>query len=181
MFNIGGGEMIAIFLLALLVLGPERLPKAMGQVGRAVAQMRKLSSGFQDEIRRAMDPIEAPFRPGQETLKPAITDEVRVVNTEPEPVEPEPVELAKPVEPEPTEAVELAKPPVLDEPDDPEAPVAVEPATETLVVQTWNQAFRSYNFSYSATLAIFSVVLSFLLVLVYIRLTVRPEGVAGRN
>jgi multiple sugar transport system permease protein len=53
--------------------------------------------------------------------------------------------------------------------------------TETLVVQTWNEAFRSYNFSYSATLAIFSVVLSFLLVLVYIRLTVRPEGVAGRT
>jgi multiple sugar transport system permease protein len=53
--------------------------------------------------------------------------------------------------------------------------------TETLVVQTWNEAFRSYKFSYSATLAIFSVVLSFLLVLVYIRLTVRPEGVAGRT
>ncbi len=102
MFNIGSGEMIVIFLLALLVLGPERLPKAMGQVGRAVAQMRKLSSGFQDEIRRAMDPIEAPFRPGQETLHgpvPAITDEVRVVASD------EAVDLAKtdedtPVEPE---------------------------------------------------------------------------------
>jgi sec-independent protein translocase protein TatB len=94
MFNIGSGEMLVIFLLALLVLGPERLPKAMGQVGRAVAQMRKLSSGFQDEIRRAMDPIEAPFRPGEETLQgpvPAITDEVRVVATE----ETEPVVLAK--------------------------------------------------------------------------------------
>jgi Tat protein translocase TatB subunit len=124
MFNIGGGEMIVIFLLALLVLGPERLPKAMGQVGRAVAQMRKLSSGFQDEIRRAMDPIEAPFRPGQETLKPAITDEVRVVNTEPAP---DPVALAKP-------EADLAPPPELDEPADPDAPVAVEPATETLVV-----------------------------------------------
>lgn len=85
MFNIGGGEMVVIFLLALLVLGPERLPKAMGQVGRAVGQMRKLSSGFQDEIRRAMDPIDAPFRPGEETLKgpmPSITDEVRVVATD---------------------------------------------------------------------------------------------------
>jgi sec-independent protein translocase protein TatB len=132
MFNIGGGEMIAIFLLALLVLGPERLPKAMGQVGRAVAQMRKLSSGFQDEIRRAMDPIEAPFRPGQETLKPAITDEVRVVAT----AEPEPdavVDLAK-SDPEPEPAVDLAEPPELDEPSDPEAPVGIEPSTETLVV-----------------------------------------------
>jgi sec-independent protein translocase protein TatB len=113
MFNIGSGEMVVIFLLALLVLGPERLPKAMGQVGRAVAQMRKLSSGFQDEIRRAMDPIEAPFRPGEETLSgpvPAITDEVRVVAT---------------VEDEPADRVELAKAPAevpVVEPEDAPAP-----------------------------------------------------------
>jgi len=83
MFNIGGAELLVILLLALLILGPERLPKAMGQVGRYVAQLRKMSSGFQDEIKRAMDPVSAPFRPGQETLKgrrPAIEDEVRVVN-----------------------------------------------------------------------------------------------------
>jgi sec-independent protein translocase protein TatB len=117
MFNIGSGEMIVIFLLALLVLGPERLPKAMGQVGRAVAQMRKLSGGFQDEIRRAMDPIEAPFRPGEETLHgpvPAITDEVRVVAT------------ADP-EPDPEPAVSLEKADADDE-------VAVEPATRAPVV-----------------------------------------------
>ena len=116
MFNIGGGEMVVIFLLALLVLGPERLPKAMGQVGRAVAQMRKLSSGFQDEIRRAMDPIEAPFRPGEQTLPgpmPSITDEVRVVAT------------ADEAEPE-------AEPVVLDKA--PDADVAVEPGTGTPVV-----------------------------------------------
>lgn len=116
MFNIGSGEMVVIFLLALLVLGPERLPKAMGQVGRAVAQMRKLSSGFQDEIRRAMDPIEAPFRPGEETLQgpvPAITDEVRVVATEDPAEPPEPVVLAK---------------------ADPDAETAVEPETGAPVV-----------------------------------------------
>lgn len=119
MFNVGSGEMLVIFLLALLVLGPERLPKAMGQVGRAVAQMRKLSSGFQDEIRRAMDPIEAPFRPGEQTLHgpvPSITDEVRVVNAEPEPA----VTLDKASEP-----VDLP-----DADDD----VAVEPTTGALVV-----------------------------------------------
>ncbi len=124
MFNIGGGEMVVIFLLALLVLGPERLPKAMGQVGRAVAQMRRLSSGFQDEIRRAMDPIEAPFRPGEETLSgpmPSITDEVRVVSTD-EPDAPD----------EGPEPVVLAKGPVTD--DDTAAEAAVEPETQALVV-----------------------------------------------
>lgn len=125
MFNVGSGEMLVIFLLALLVLGPERLPKAMGQVGRAVAQMRRLSSGFQDEIRRAMDPIEAPFRPGEQTLHgpvPSITDEVRVVNTEPEPA----VSLDKASEP-----VDLP-----DADDD----VAVEPTTGALVVDDGDDA-----------------------------------------
>lgn len=131
MFNIGGGEMVAIFLLALLVLGPERLPKAMGQVGKAVAQMRKLSSGFQDEIRRAMDPIEAPFRPGEQTLSgpmPAVTDEVRVVATDTDPPatttdtgDDGPVDLAKAPAPavEPVAAAEPA--PVIPAP--PRAPV----------------------------------------------------------
>jgi sec-independent protein translocase protein TatB len=106
-FNVGAGEMVVVFLLALIVLGPERLPKAMGQVGRYVAQMRKLSSGFQDEIRRAMDPMDAPFRPGEQTLSgpvPAVTDEVKVVasatETDPDPAPEaaaaEPVDLAKP-------------------------------------------------------------------------------------
>ena len=133
MFNIGGGEMIVIFLLALLVLGPERLPKAMGQVGRAVAQMRKLSSGFQDEIRRAMDPMDAPFRPGEQTLSgpvPSVTDEVRVVSTGPD----EPTDTdTTPGTDAPSDL--LAKPPATDHPDDPAAPTAVEPETDALVVE----------------------------------------------
>jgi sec-independent protein translocase protein TatB len=82
MFNVGGGEMLVILLLALLVLGPERLPKAMGQVGRYVAELRKLSSGFQDEIRRAMDPEDGPFPPGEERLPGPVTtrgEEVRAI------------------------------------------------------------------------------------------------------
>lgn len=84
MFNIGSGELLVLLLLGLLVLGPERLPRAMGQVGRYVAQMRKLSSGFQDEIKRAMDPQDVPFRPGEERLRPGnVADEVRVVGVDP--------------------------------------------------------------------------------------------------
>lgn len=104
MFNIGGGEMVVIFLLALLVLGPERLPKAMGQVGRTVAQLRRMSSGFQDEIRRAMDPMDAPFRPGEQTLKGPIDapgDEVRVVSRDDD--APAPTDLTKPERPETAE------------------------------------------------------------------------------
>lgn len=86
MFNIGGGELLVILLLGLLVLGPERLPKAIGQVGRYIAQLRALSSGFQDEIRRAMDPADAPFRPGEEKARARpVDEEVRVVGVDPLP------------------------------------------------------------------------------------------------
>ncbi len=83
MFNVGGGELFAILLLGLLILGPERLPKAMGEIGKYVAQLRRLSSGFQDEIRRAMDPDDAPFRPGEERLGAGnVDDEVRVIGAD---------------------------------------------------------------------------------------------------
>ncbi len=55
MSNIGGTELLAVLLLALLVLGPERLPKAAREIGRFVRKARQMSSGFQDEIRKAID------------------------------------------------------------------------------------------------------------------------------
>ncbi|MET0902945.1 MAG: Sec-independent protein translocase protein TatB [Acidimicrobiales bacterium] len=58
MFNIGGGELIVIMLLALIVLGPKRLPEAARQVGKVMADLRRLSSGFQNEVRTALDSVE---------------------------------------------------------------------------------------------------------------------------
>lgn len=55
MFNVGGPEVLVILLLALIVLGPSRLPDAARQLGRARAELRKLSSGFQEELRTAFD------------------------------------------------------------------------------------------------------------------------------
>ena len=55
MFNLGAGEVLVILLLALIVLGPQRLPEAAKQVGRFTGEIRKLSSGFQAEIKAAFD------------------------------------------------------------------------------------------------------------------------------
>lgn len=137
MFNVGGGEMVALFLLALVVLGPERLPKAMGQVGRAVGQLRRMSSGFQDEIRRAMDPDDAPFRPGEEVLSgppPGIEDEVRVVGADPETDVPDGDPATAVDHPDADPATAAEEPPDLvpgDVPDDdspPPPPVGLPPA-----------------------------------------------------
>ncbi len=51
-------EVIAILLVALIVLGPAKLPEAARQVGKAVTELRRVSSGFQRELREAVqDPI----------------------------------------------------------------------------------------------------------------------------
>ena len=55
MFNIGSGEFLVIFLIALIVLGPEKLPDAAKKVGKVMGDLRKMSTGFQQEMRQAMD------------------------------------------------------------------------------------------------------------------------------
>jgi sec-independent protein translocase protein TatB len=58
MFNIGGGELLVIVLIALIVLGPQRLPDAMRTVGRVVGEVRRISTGFQQELRDAFEDSE---------------------------------------------------------------------------------------------------------------------------
>jgi sec-independent protein translocase protein TatB len=58
MFNIGGGELLVIVLVALIVLGPQRLPDAMRTFGRVVGEVRRISSGFQQELRDAFEDSE---------------------------------------------------------------------------------------------------------------------------
>ena len=57
MFNVGGPEILVIFLVALIVLGPQQLPKAMRTFGSVMAEVRKVSSSFQAEMRSAMDTV----------------------------------------------------------------------------------------------------------------------------
>jgi sec-independent protein translocase protein TatB len=57
MFNVGGGELIVIFLVALIVLGPDKLPKAAKQAGNFMGQIRRMSDGFRAELQSAMDDV----------------------------------------------------------------------------------------------------------------------------
>lgn len=64
MFNLQGSEIIFILLLALVVLGPEKLPGAIKRVTQTYAELRKLGTGFQDEFKAAID---QPMREMRET------------------------------------------------------------------------------------------------------------------
>ena len=61
--SLGPAEILVILVVALIVLGPKRLPEAGRQVGRALAEMRKWSQGFKDEIRTAIEPDVTPSPP----------------------------------------------------------------------------------------------------------------------
>jgi sec-independent protein translocase protein TatB len=57
MFNLGGSEVIVILLIALIVLGPEKLPDAARKVGNVMGELRRMSTGFQQEFRDAVDDV----------------------------------------------------------------------------------------------------------------------------
>ena len=50
MFEVGFTELLLIFALALIVLGPERLPKLAQQVGRWVGRARAMARQFRDQL-----------------------------------------------------------------------------------------------------------------------------------
>ncbi|MBO4311524.1 MAG: twin-arginine translocase subunit TatB [Desulfovibrionaceae bacterium] len=47
MFGIGGTELLVIFIVALLVLGPQSLPKIAKSLGKALGEFRRVSTEFQ--------------------------------------------------------------------------------------------------------------------------------------
>jgi len=55
MGSVGAPELLVIFLVALIVLGPERLPGIARQMGKAMAEFRRVTSGFEEQVRSAFD------------------------------------------------------------------------------------------------------------------------------
>jgi sec-independent protein translocase protein TatB len=72
-FNLSGSEIIVILLLALVVLGPEKLPEALRRAGRTYAELKKLSSGFQSEMRSAFEEPVQEMRQTADLLRQAAT------------------------------------------------------------------------------------------------------------
>ncbi len=64
MFNIQGSELIFLLLVALVILGPEKLPDAVRKFTKAYSEFKKMASGFQGEFRQVLD---EPMRELRET------------------------------------------------------------------------------------------------------------------
>ena len=48
--NLGMGELIFIFVLALLVLGPKRLPEVGHTIGKALSEFKRATNGLRESI-----------------------------------------------------------------------------------------------------------------------------------
>lgn len=53
MLGIGAEELVLVLIVALLVLGPERLPRMARDVGRVVGDLRRTSDEFREEFLQA--------------------------------------------------------------------------------------------------------------------------------
>lgn len=93
-----GSEIVVILLLALIVLGPEKLPEAIRKFGRVYSEVRKISNGFQSEFKNAFDEpmrelretaqmtrdaVTKPFQDKPEAKKPDVEDPVTPTNVPP--------------------------------------------------------------------------------------------------
>ena len=56
--NLGMPEMIFIFLLALVIFGPKKLPELGRQLGKALAEFKKASNEFKNQLEVEMMNIE---------------------------------------------------------------------------------------------------------------------------
>lgn len=85
MFGIGMPELVLIFIVALLVFGPKRLPDLGKSVGRALREFKRASDELKDEIggELSLEVEESPqpsrSQPSSET--PSTTADSKVAET----------------------------------------------------------------------------------------------------
>jgi sec-independent protein translocase protein TatA len=58
MFGLGLPELIVIFVIALVVFGPKKLPDLGKSIGRAMAEFKKAQQEFQDSVQAEMREVE---------------------------------------------------------------------------------------------------------------------------
>ena len=106
MFNIGPLELMIILLLALVVVGPARLPEVGRSIGRALREFRKVQDEVRDSINFNLDaePV-TPRKPGP---PPAAVERAKAAAAAAEANQ----DSAPPADPDtgdaPTETIELA-------------------------------------------------------------------------
>ena len=119
-FNIGPGELIIVLIIALLVVGPGKLPDVGSALGKSIREFRKAATDVKDST--SLEPAQATAAPAPAAARPPPV--VAAVTAPPAPVIAPP---APPAVPEPVAAAVAASP----EPDAAVANEASAPAAES--------------------------------------------------
>jgi TatA/E family protein of Tat protein translocase len=72
--NLGMPEMIFIFLLALVIFGPRKLPELGKQLGKALAEFKKASNDFKNQLEVEMMNIELEERAKKSEVEQATAE-----------------------------------------------------------------------------------------------------------
>jgi sec-independent protein translocase protein TatA len=85
-FGIGPGELIIVLIIALLVIGPGKLPDVGAALGKSIREFRKASSDVEEATRIDTAPI--PPAPSAQAAPPPPASAAPSVNTPATPPEP---------------------------------------------------------------------------------------------
>ena len=89
MFGIGAGELMLLLVLALLVLGPERMPRLARDLGKTVGDLRRTSDELKHEFLNADAVIDRAAKLGEPEPAPAVLADPAPLPGGAEPVAPE--------------------------------------------------------------------------------------------
>ena len=107
MFGIGMSEMILICALALIVVGPDKLPELARSIAKGVMELKKTASGLKDSLTDELSPAIDSFKPELEEAAKALHENVEQQKrlssptdvSNKESTDQPPVDLAEKVEP----------------------------------------------------------------------------------
>lgn len=58
--SLGGGEIMLVLVVALMLFGGDKLPELARGLGKSMREFKKATGAMQDELKRAMEEVEAP-------------------------------------------------------------------------------------------------------------------------